>query len=261
MSIHPQALRDHAITSVPVPQPPVGAVRNICAFLTRVEYKIMTTPNELSEIAKLRYQSYLAMDLMAENSEEAWHDEFDTDPAYRNIGVFLDGQLVGGIRLNPLNREYRRSMAAEMYPSIMDGMLADGDSFVEATRFFTHPSLGHRSRELPYAIIRLVGVAARYHCASHALMNIQANHVPFYERTLGARMVPGSLMPYKDHSKEVQLLLVTSEIDPMLTSMLYKSQYFLTTPGEMEALFGSNSSNGFVRPGVMAALDGSEQWA
>lgn len=261
MSIHPQALRDQAIMSVPVPQPPIGAVKNICTFLTRVQYKLMTTPEEMSEIAKLRYQSYLAMDLMAENSEEAWYDKFDADPAYRNIGVFLDGQLVGGIRLNPVTLAYRRSMAVEMYPEVVNGMLSDGQSFVEATRFCTHTSLGHRSRELPYAIIRLVGVAARYHRASHALMNIQANHVPFYERILGAELVPDTRMAYKDHSKEVQLVLVTSEIDPLLTSQLYKSQFFLTTPGEMEALFGANPSDRFVRPGVMAALDGSEQWA
>jgi N-acyl-L-homoserine lactone synthetase len=241
--------------------PPIGTQKSICSFLKRVRYRVVKDAAELNAVGAMRYESYREMDLVGETEDGTWLDSFDDDPDYRNIAVYLDGELAGGVRINRVTPSKRRSAVADMYPDKLDSMLAEGQTFVEATRFFTAPALGRRNRELPFAIIRLVGIAGRHHGASHILKNIQANHAPFYERHLRAKVVPDSLLPYRNHSRDVRLLLVTAEVAPSYQAMRTDLQYLLSTATEMESLFGTIPASGEVVPGAVAVLDGSEKAA
>lgn len=241
--------------------PPIGTQKNICEFLKRVRYRVVTERPDLEAVGAMRYQSYREMDLVGDAEDGRWLDSFDDDPEYRNIAVYLDGELAGGVRINRVTPSMRRSAVADMYPEKLAEMLADGQTFVEATRFFTAPALGRRNRELPFAIIRLVGIAGRHHGATHILKNVQANHAPFYERHLRAKIVPDSLLPYRNHSRDVRLLLVTAEVAPSYDAMRRDLQYLLSTKREMTALFGPSPAAGDVLPGAVSALDGSEQHA
>lgn len=261
LSDHPAVDMRQVFSNLPDLTQPTGTQRSICNFLNRIRYRVVTEGADLEAVGRMRYQSYREMDLIGETEGGTWLDAMDEDPGYRNIAVFLDGELAGGIRINRVTPSMRRSAVADMYPDKLEEMLSAGQTFVEATRFFTAPSLGHRNRELPFAIIRLVGIAGRYHRASHILKNIQANHAPFYERHLNATIVPDSLLPYRDHSRDVRLLLVTAEVDPSYEAMRSRLQYLLSTRREMEALFGKTPVSGDVVPGAIAALDGSEQAA
>lgn len=241
--------------------PPIGMQKSICEFLKRVRYRVVSSAADLEPVGAMRYQAYREMDLVGEAEDGTWLDSYDDDPDYRNIAVFLDGELAGGVRLNRVTPAMRRSAVADMYPEKLEAMLAEGQTFVEATRFFTAPSLGRRNRELPFAIIRLVGIAGRYHRASHILKNVQANHAPFYERHLRAKVVPDSLLPYRNHSRDVRLLLVTAEVAPSYEAMRSDHQYLLSTKREMSALFGPTPATGDVLPGPVSVLDGSEHYA
>jgi hypothetical protein len=238
---------------------PTGIQKSICSFLERITYRVMASEEDVDAICKLRYESYRSMDLIADCDGGRWRDDLDDHPGYRNIGVYLEGELAGGIRINRITPDFRLSMALEMYPTQIGQMLSQGRTFVEGTRLFTAPALGRRHRELPFAIIRLVGLAGRHYQATHVLKNVQANHVSFYQRHLRAEVVPDSLMPYKDHSREVELVLVTAEVEPSRTAMLGPMPYLLSTRREMEALFAERPSDAAVAPGVRAALTGNER--
>ncbi len=237
---------------------PIGLQKGICEFLKRVRYRVVSERADLERVGAMRYQSYREMDLVGETENGNWLDSFDDDPEYRNIAVYLDGELAGGVRINRVIPSMQRSAVADMYPEKLEKMLSDGQTFVEATRFFTAPALGRRNRELPFAIIRLVGIAGRHFGASHILKNVQANHAPFYERHLRAKIVPDSLLPYRNHSRDVRLLLVTAEVAPSFQAMRSDRQYLLSTRREMSALFGPSPSKGDVMPGAVSVLDGSE---
>jgi N-acyl-L-homoserine lactone synthetase len=241
--------------------PPIGLQKGICEFLKRVRYRVVSERADLEAVGAMRYQSYREMDLVGETESGTWLDSFDEDPGYRNIAVFLDGELAGGVRINRVTPSMRRSAVADMYPGKLEEMLSGGQTFVEATRFFTSPALGRRNRELPFSIIRLVGIAGRYHRATHILKNVQANHAPFYERHLRAKIVPDSLLPYRNHSRDVRLLLVTAEVAPSYEAMRSDHQYLLSTMREMSGLFGPSPAKGDVLPGAVSVLDGSEQYA
>ncbi|NTF17500.1 hypothetical protein G6L37_03740 [Agrobacterium rubi] len=240
---------------------PAGFQLAVCNYLRRITYKVMISADERDEITSQRYQSYKAMDLIGDQPTGDWADSFDDHEEYRNIGVFLDGRLVGGIRINRITRHQRESAVTEMYPDYVEGMLSKGHSFVEATRFFTIANLNSAERLLPFAIIRLVGVAARHHRASHVVKNVQANHAPFYERHLQAEVVPGSLKSYRNHSRDVPLLLLTARVAPSYTAMLGPLPYLLSTRQEMIALFGPAPDGRHVSPGIVSVLDEREDWA
>ena len=245
----------------PAPVRAEGPQLALCDYLRRISYKVISDHDEAEEVFRMRYQSYRALDLIGESESGEWRDRFDSHPDYRNIGIFLDGRLAGGVRINRITPALRDSAALDMYPEHLAGMLSSGSTFVEATRLFTASDQRSSDRLLPFAIIRLVGIAARHHRASHVVKNVNVRHAAFYKRHLRAEVVPDSLKPYKDHSRVVELVLLTAPVAPSYSAMLGDLPYLLSTRAEMDALFSSMPSAEHVRPGVLAVLDGTDSWA
>lgn len=239
--------------------PPTGFTRNVCEFLDRISYRVMRSEEDLRLIARHRYESYKSMGLIADKAEELWMDEYDRTPGYRNIGMFLDGELVAGNRFNLVNQHFQKSMSVEMYPLQMKEMLDAGMTFIESSRTFTTHDGGRRMSALPFALMRLVGIGALHHGVSHVLMNIRDTHAKFYEKVLGSRTIEGTNIPYKDHNMVIHVSLVTAEIEPLHARSLTTQQYFLTTADEAKSLFSDETlGDGEIRPSVSNVLSGLE---
>lgn len=248
-----QPLRNLPASAIPEPK---GFSRTVCDLLDRITYRIMRTEEELQIVARHRYESYKAMDLIADKDEELWTDEYDRMQGYRNIGMFLDGKLVAGNRFNLVNKDFQKSMSVEMYPSEMAAMLDAGHTFIESSRTFVIMDNDRRSSALPFALMRLVGIGALYHRTSHVLMNIRDTHTKFYEKVLGSKTIEGTNIPYKDHNKTIYVSLVTAEIEPIHVRSMTNQQYFLTSADEASALFSETAGDGYVRPTVRDILSG-----
>jgi hypothetical protein len=234
-----------------------GRVRSIVDFLDRVTYRVMNTEEELDQVFQLRYESYRHMGLIGDLRDGRWSDRHDADPSYRNFGVFVDGALMGAIRVNVLSSGSRDSMALEMYPETLGPMVDAGCRIVEASRFCHSMEAVRRHPALTFATIRVVALAAVHHRCTHLTSSVRREHLKFYERIVGARPVEGSDVPYKGHSSEVNVSLFVAAVSPMIRRAATAQQYFLASRGETDLLFSKSAKSIPIRPTAADVLLGA----
>jgi hypothetical protein len=232
-------------------------VRSIIDFLDRVSYRVMQSEEELDQVFQLRYESYRHMGLIGDLKNGRWSDRHDADPGYRNFGIFVDGALMGAIRVNILSADSRDSMALEMYADTLGPMVDDGCRIVEASRFCHSMEGVRRHPALTFATIRVVALAAVHHRCTHLTSSVRREHLKFYERVVGARPVEGSDVPYKGHSSDVKVSLFIASVSPMIRRAATAQQYFLATRGETDLLFSSNARRTSIRPTAANVLLGA----
>jgi hypothetical protein len=234
-----------------------GRVRSIVDFLDRVTYRVMRTEAELDQVFQLRYESYRHMGLIGDLKDGRWSDRHDEDTAYRNFGVFVDGALMGAIRVNVLSPDARDSMALEMYPETLGPMVDAGCRIVEASRFCHSMEGVRRHPALTFATIRVVALAAVHHRCTHLTSSVRREHLKFYERVVGARPVEGSDVPYKGHSSDVKVSLFVAAVSPMIRRAATAQQYFLASRGETDLLFSNDARSVPIRTTAANVLLGA----
>jgi hypothetical protein len=222
---------------------PFGTSAKIVSFLDSVRYKVMRSHEELALVERLRYKSYHGAELIAQTEVESWGDEDDHDVGYTNIGVYVDRVLRGAIRVNPLNLSYHHSIAYDMYRPTLDPMLEEGARFVDASRF-CHDADFPSSLAMPFATVRLIGIAAAWHRASHVLATARTKHIRFYEKFLGAKRVDGSEAVYETDVARIAASLFIAEMEQLKDRAYGSQQYFLADEEEMRALFDDSWPKG-----------------
>ncbi len=214
---------------------------SIMQMLDHVEYRLVTGGEDLEDIYRLRYQSYLQSGMCGPIASRMFEDRWDDLPNSYRFGIYYDGRLVSTLRLHYVTREYPYSPSVDAYPEILVDRLARGETFIDGTRFATDPSNAPVPGVLPFLTLRLGMVAYCYFRQTAMLIPIKVEHSAFYVRFFNAKQrtegkeFPGVLYP-------IALFEIPCDQENF-HRLLERLPFFRSTPMEQRLTFGDPAIN------------------
>jgi hypothetical protein len=148
----------------------------------RVDYRLMETPEEKDCIYLLRYKAYLHAGVTSPSESQRVSDRFDDAPNGWIFGVYVDGELCSGLRLNVLTSECRLSATTDLFGDVLHPRLDQGEVLIDPVRLAADPEKARRFPELPYLTLRLAYLACEHFNADTGLAMVRAEHQAFYRR-------------------------------------------------------------------------------
>jgi hypothetical protein len=214
--------------------------RSIMQMLEHVEYRLVTGGEDLEEIYRLRYQSYLQSGMCGPIEGGMFEDRWDDLPNSYRFGVYYDGRLVSTLRLHYISSEHPYSPSVDAYPEILSARLARGETFIDGTRFATDPFSAPAPGVLPFLTLRLGMVAASYFNPTAVLTPVKVEHSAYYARIFNAKqrtegkVFPGVLAP---------IALFEIPCGENLRLTLERFPFFKSTATEQRLMFSNPAIN------------------
>ncbi len=208
---------------------------SILQQLEHVEYRRVTSGEDLEAIYRLRYNSYLRAGMLHENPAGMLHDQWDDLPNSYRFGVYYDGELMSTMRLHLIGRESGPGPASDTFPEALRERIAAGETFIDGTRFAAYPHVAPSTLSIPFLTIRLALVASSFFGQTSCLSAIKPEHTAFYKRMFGASCIGGpTLYP----GVVVPRLLYETPCGANLTRVLNRFPFMRSTKSEQRLLFG-----------------------
>jgi N-acyl-L-homoserine lactone synthetase len=203
---------------------------HVMRLLDRIDCRLAETDEERDAIFRLRYQAYLRSEGIAPNPSEKFSDPFDDLGDVYLFGLYDDDALASSVRIHVASKEHPLFPTGEVFPEILRPKLDAGKVMIDTTRFVADANLARLNRVLPYATLRLCGLAARHFHAEYLLAAVRVEHQAFYRRAFGHELVCGP-RSYPMLNKPVCLMM--AQID-----QVYRRYQFLrSTFAERRLLF------------------------
>ena len=219
-----------------------GSESNFCdsiaLLLDKINYRHADSSEQRQAIFRLRYEAYLREGAISPNSSGTFFDPYDETSNVYLFGVYIDDELAASIRIHVASKEHPACPSVEAFPDILQPELDAGNVIVDPNRFVVDESLSRLHRGLPYAILRLCGMAARYFGADHLLAAVRPEHQAFYRRIFHHRAVceprlyPGLARP---------LSLMTIHYPTVAEQVHRRYPFFRSTFFERRMLFERNA--------------------
>jgi len=159
--------------------------------LSRLDYRLIETPEEKDSVYLMRYRAYLHAGLISPSESQRIIDIYDDAPNAWIFGIYVDGELCGSFRLHVLTSESRMSYTTELFGDVLHPRLDRGEVFVDPARFAADPETGHRFPELPYLTVRLGYMACDHFNADTGLSMVRTDHQAFYRRVFLSEPIAG----------------------------------------------------------------------
>ncbi len=181
-------------------------------LLNHVDYRLVESSADKEEIARLRYRAYLSDGVIEPRTDRRLTDRFDDAPNSWTFGVYFDGVLASSLRISVATPDMPRTPSVDVFPDVLEPLLAQGKVIVDPTRFVADPLRERKMPELPYFTLRLAYVACEYFNADIGTAAVRAEHQAFYQRVFMHRVLgpprlypnlgkPFSLMAVDFHAK------------------------------------------------------------
>jgi hypothetical protein len=161
----------------------------VMRLLDRTDCRLAESSEEREAIFRLRYQAYLREGGIAPNLSKRFSDPYDEIGNVFLFGLYIDGALASSVRIHVASKEHPEFPTREVFPEILQPKLDAGKIMVDTTRFVVDENLGRLHRALPYATLRLSGLAARHFHADYLLAAVRIEHQAFYRRVFGHELV------------------------------------------------------------------------
>jgi hypothetical protein len=218
-------------------------------LLDRVQYRRVSPEDQFDPVYRLRYEAYRREDFIPINSQGVTRDEFDDAPNCHAFGVYIDGQLVSSIRIHFATPEQRISPSLGIWPDVLTDMLDKGQSFLDPSRFTADRDASLAFPALPYLTLRVGVMACEHFPATYCLNSVRQEHAPFYKRVFESTQLAGM-----GNWRELKfpVCLFATYLPVTLSRMLERYPFFMSTPEEREALFGT-------APGIPAIAPSARQ--
>lgn len=205
-----------------------GFSDRVSQLLDRIDCRLADSEAERTAIFRLRYQAYLRDGGIGPNSSRSFSDRHDETGNPYLIGVYIDDELAGSIRIHVVSKEQPHSLSLEAFPDILQPELDAGKVIIDPTRFVIDERLARLHRGLPYITTRLCGMAARHFGAEHLLAAVRVEHQAFYRRIFNHRVICGP-RPYPGLAKPLSLMTIhypTVAEDVHRRYPFFRSTYF-----------------------------------
>lgn len=208
--------------------------RSVLQIMENIEYRRCEAGEDLENIYRLRYNSYLSAGMVARNSSRIVEDDFDHTVNAYNYGVYYDGNLVSTVRMHHISAEYPEAPSVKVFGDVLEPRIAAGESFIDPSRFAADHEWSARLRVLPYITLRVPLIALRYFDVTASLTAIKEEHSSFYRRVfmseplVRGRQYPGLTCPVD---------LWQSLCPNVWQQAMARFPFFTSTPVEERMLF------------------------
>jgi len=209
-------------------------VRGVTSLLKDIEYRRCESGEDMEDIYRLRYSSYLAAGMIGPNDSRMIRDDLDESPNSYRFGVYFEGNLVSTLRLHYISADFPDAPSVRVFKDALMPRLDAGETFIDPSRFAADAQWASTLRVLPYITLRLAMVARHYFNPSAILTAIKEEHAGFYKRifesetVVEARTYPGLKMP---------VILYQSRCPEPLASVEARYPFFRSSPVERRLLF------------------------
>jgi hypothetical protein len=215
--------------------------RSILSQLDHVEYRLVTGGEDLEDIYRLRYNSFRQAGMLDSNPTGMLEDRWDDLPNSYRFAVYYDGELMSTIRLHHISREFPCAPAYDTFPEAMVERVANGETFIDGTRFAAYHDIAPSPMSVPFLTIRLALVASSYFEQTSCLSAIKPEHTAFYKRMFGAKCIAGpTLYP----GLVVPRFLYETPCGRNLDQVLTRYPFMRSTKSEQRMLFGKADEAG-----------------
>jgi N-acyl-L-homoserine lactone synthetase len=217
----------------------------VARLLDRIDCRPANTEKEREAIFRLRYQAYLRDEGILPNSSGLFSDSYDEIGNVYLFGLYIDGELASSLRVHVASKEYPEFPTGEVFSEILRPKLDAGDILIDTTRFVVDEKLARLHRALPYATLRLSGMAAHQFHADYLLAAVRAEHQAFYRRVFRYELV-GAPRPYPMLAKPICLMMVNY---PSFVEQVHRRfPFFRSTFAERRMLFEQRRLSTTCRP-------------
>lgn len=215
--------------------------RSIFDQLEHVEYRLVTGGEDLEDIYRLRYDSFLRAGMLNADPSGMLHDRWDDLPNSYRFAVYYDGQLMSTMRLHHITRDFPYAPAYDTFPEALAERVAKGESFIDGTRFAAYADIAPSPLSIPFLTIRLALVASSWFGQTACLSAIKPEHTAFYKRMFDAKAIAGpTLYP----GLVVPRYLYETPCGENLIKVLTRYPFMQSTKSEQRMLFGDGSRMG-----------------
>jgi hypothetical protein len=208
--------------------------RKVSELLERTEYRRCDKGEDIEDIYRLRYKSYRMSDMVPDLQERSISDPLDDSPNSYRFGIYIDGTLVSTLRIHHVTGREPQSPSVSVYGDILRPLLAQGDTFIDPSRFAADPDWSRVYPQIPYITLRLAGMACFHFDAPYCLATIKEEHVGFYKRIYRSEQI-GELREYPGLNYPVVLYRAT--VAAIKERSFTRYPFFKSTPMEQRMLF------------------------
>lgn len=206
----------------------------VAQLIGRIDCRLANTGEEREAIFRLRYRAYLRTNGISPNSTGTFSDAYDEVGNVYLFGLYIDDELASSIRIHVASKGRPDFPTGDVFPEILQQKLDAGNVMVDTTRFVVDENLARLYRELPYATLRVGGMAADQFHADYLLAAVRTEHQVFYRRVFRFEMVSAP-RPYPMLTKPVCLMMVN--YPAFVNSVHRRFPFFRSTLRERRILF------------------------
>ena len=158
----------------------------VLRLLERVEYRRADSPADKAAIYRLRHDAYMRAGTVEPRPTGMFHDAMDEKDNAWLIGLFIDGDLAGALRLHISASVLAPLPEFTSFSDLIEPCLAAGQTLIDGSRFVSKLEFSQRYSEIPYLTIRPTLLAAQFFAADYGIAGCLAEHQAFYRRIYGA---------------------------------------------------------------------------
>lgn len=214
--------------------------KNVLDLLSTVEYRRCDKGEDMEDMFRLRYRSYLASGMVSPNSSRMVTDRFDDLPNCMNFGIHIDGEMVCTLRLHHVTNDTPDSPSAFVFDDVLGDRIASGETFIDPSRFASDPAAAVQHPYLPYVTLRLAAMACIYFEPDYCLSTIRPDHAAFYRRVFDSKQV-GSLRQFPGLNYDV--VLYEANCLNIASNAMRRYPFFKSSPVEQRLLFAKTANS------------------
>ncbi len=212
----------------------------VSRLLERVEYRRADTAEEKARIFRMRHQAYTANNSIAPRESGTFQDEYDDLPNAWLIGVFIDGELAGSIRIHVAASPEARMPDLKGYADVLTPLLRQGRCILNATRHVNRIEFSRHHPEMPLVTMRACFVAEQYFGADYIVGSSRAGNQGAFRRMLG-------LSPWTPPRSHPDLAgswaLMGYDCNALRAETYHRYPFYEFGADEQRALFGRSSNS------------------
>ena len=174
-------------------------------------------------------------------SNDTFSDPYDEKGNGYLFGFYIDGGLASSIRVHVASKKHPEFTSREVFSDYLEPELDAGKVIVDTTRFVTDEAFSRLYRALPYATMRVAGMACEYFNADQLLAAVRTEHQAFYRRVFHHHLVCEA-RPYPGLTKPLSLMTV--HYPTFVDEVHQRYPFFRSTLAEQQMLFGRHQRLG-----------------
>jgi hypothetical protein len=208
-------------------------------LLEKTKYHRIDTLEDKEFIYRLRYEAYAREGHIKHNPEGVFHDAEDEVSNVWLIGLYIEGELAGSVRLHVASRPEHYLPITARFTDAIAPKLQSGEVIVDATRMTSKLEFSRAYPCMPYLLMRCAFLAEDHFEANYLTAACRAEYEGAYRRMWGAKRMAGPL-PYPPLARPH--VVMAHDHEAMGAAVRARYPFLRSTEEERHTLF-SKSSN------------------